>query len=138
MALIVDTGPLYAAMDRSDPDHDACRDLLESVTEPLVVTVPVLVELEWLATRRLGPTAFDEVLASVDEGALLVTDLDPGDWARVRSLCRTYSDLPLGLVDASVIALAERLGERVVATLDRRHFGVVRPRHVPSLALVPD
>ena len=137
MALIVDTGPLFAAMDRSDPDHRACRELLETTTEPLVVTVPVLVELEWLATSRLGATAFDAVLASVEDGALRIEDLDAEDWARVRALCSTYADLPLGLVDASVIAMAERLNEWVVATLDRRHFSVVRPRHVPALALVP-
>lgn len=137
MALIVDTGPLFAAMDRSDPDHHACRELLESATVQLVVTVPVLVELEWLATSRLGSGAFDSVLASVEDGGLLIHDLDADDWRRVRTLCSRYADLPLGLVDASVVAVAERLEEPVVATLDRRHFGVVRPRHVPALTLVP-
>ena len=137
MALILDTGPLYASMDRSDPDHLACRELLERATEPLVVPVPVLVEVESLASSRLGPMAFDAVLATVEEGGLVVHDLDRVDWGRVRWLSRTYADLPLGLVDASVIAVAERLGERTIATLDRRHFSVVRPAHVPSLALVP-
>lgn len=137
MALILDTGPLYAAMDRGDPDHRACRELLETASEPLVVPAPVLVEVEWLSTSRLGPLAFDAVLSSVEDGGLTVRDLDLGDWARVRSLCRAYADLPLGLVDASVIVTAERLGERTVASLDRRHFSVVRPLHVPSLGLVP-
>ena len=137
MALIVDTGPLFAAMDRSDPDHHACRDLLESATVPLVVTVPVLTELEWLATSRLGTGAFDSVLASIEDGGLRIQDLQSDDWVRVRTLCARYADLPLGLVDASVVAIAERLEEPVVATLDRRHFGVVRPRHVPALTLLP-
>lgn len=137
MALIVDTGPLYAAMDRADPDHLACRELLETAVDPVVVPAPVLVEVEWLATSRLGPLAFDAVLASVADGGLVVRDLDLADWARVRSLCHTYADLPLGLVDASVVVTAERLEERTIATLDRRHFSVVRPRHVPSLGLLP-
>ena len=94
VALIVDTGPLFAAMDRSDPDHHACRELLETAREPLVVSVPVLVEVEWLATSRLGPLAFDSVLASVADGGMVVRELDLADWARVRSLCRTYADLP--------------------------------------------
>jgi predicted nucleic acid-binding protein len=128
---------MYAAMDRSDPDHATCRDLLESTTQPIVVPVPVLLEVEWLASRRLGPGAIDAVLASIEDGTVLVHDLDSDDWRRVRSLCRSYADLPLGLVDASVIAVAEHLGEAVVATLDRRHFSVVRPHHVPTLALVP-
>jgi predicted nucleic acid-binding protein len=55
----------------------------------------------------------------------------------VRELCRRYEDLPLGLADAAVIAIAERLGERSIATLDHRHFSVVRPRHVRSLSLLP-
>jgi predicted nucleic acid-binding protein len=125
-------------MDRGDPDHLACRELLETAREPLVVPVPVLVEVEWLATSRLSPLAFDSVLASVADGGLVIRELDLADWARVRSLCRTYADLPLGLVDASVIVTAERLEERTIASLDRRHFSVIRPRHVPSLSLVPD
>ncbi|MCY7417839.1 MAG: PIN domain-containing protein [Chloroflexi bacterium] len=137
MALILDTGPLYASMDRADPDHFACRELLESAREPLIVPTPVLVEVEWLATKRLGPLAFESVLLSIADGGLVVRDLDLADWARVRTLCRSYADLPLGLVDASVVVSAERLEERTVATLDHRHFSVVRPRHVPSLGLVP-
>ena len=137
MALIVDTGPLFAAMDRSDPDHDTCRDLLETARGPLIVPAPVLVEVEWLASSRLGPLAFDTVLASIEDGSILLRDMDRDDWTRIRALCRTYADLPLGIVDASVVVTAERLEERTIASLDRRHFGVVRPRHVPSLALVP-
>lgn len=60
-----------------------------------------------------------------------------GDWLRIAELIATYRDLPLGTVDASVVAAAERLGIAEVATLDRRHFGVVRPRHVESLTLLP-
>jgi predicted nucleic acid-binding protein len=137
VALIVDTGPLFASMDRNDPDHLACRELLETHGDQLVVPAPVLVEVEWLATSRLGPLAFDAVLASVEDGGLAVRDLDRDDWARVRALSRTYSDLPLGLVDASVVVTSERLEERTIASLDHRHFRVVRPRHVPTLALVP-
>jgi len=137
LALILDTGPLYAAMDRADPDHRACRELLEVSRESLVVPAPVLVEVEWLSRSRLGPLAFDAVLGSVGSGALSVRDLDLEDWARVRYLCRAYADLPLGLVDASVVVCAERLQERTIASLDRRHFSVVRQLHVPSLGLVP-
>jgi hypothetical protein len=52
-------------------------------------------------------------------------------------LIEQYADLDLGFVDAAVLAIVERLGERKLATLDHRHFSVVRPRHVPSLELVP-
>ena len=65
-------------------------------------------------------------------------ELTAEDYRRAAELVRTYSDLPLGTTDATVIALCERLGLSEVATLDRRHFTVVRPRHVEALTLLPE
>lgn len=137
MALILDTGPLFAALHADDRDHGRCAALFDTV-EPIVVPAPVVVETEWLVTSRLGPTAFDAVLEDLASGALEVVDLTRPMWARVGQLCRRYADLPLGLVDASVIAVAEALGEERVATLDHRHFTVVRPDHVAALRLLPE
>lgn len=125
-------------MDAADPDHAACRDLLRDANERLIVTVPVLVETEWLSDSRLGIGAFDLLLASVADGGLTLHDLDLDGWSRVRELRIRYSDLPLGLVDASVMVAAEHLGEEKIATLDHRHFRVVRPSHVPSFSLLPE
>lgn len=138
MALICDTGPLYAAMDEADQDHAICAEMLSARTEQLAVPAPVLVELDWLASRRLGPQAFESVLADIEDGILRIVDLTRLDYRRVGELCRQYRDLPLGFVDASVVAIAERLGELKLATLDHRHFHVVRPRHTPSFLLLPD
>jgi predicted nucleic acid-binding protein len=137
VALVVDTGPLYAAIDRHDQAHAKCAALLRSCTEPIIVPAPVVVELDWLVASRLTADAFDAFLDSVTEGAVLVEALAPSDYARVRRLCQRYADLPLGFVDAAVVAIVERLGERKLATLDRRHFRVVRPAHVRSLELLP-
>jgi uncharacterized protein len=52
-------------------------------------------------------------------------------------LVESYLDLPLGIVDAAVVAIAERLALTEIATLDHRHFSVVRPRHVPAFSLLP-
>jgi uncharacterized protein len=52
-------------------------------------------------------------------------------------LVEKYTDFPLGAVDASVIAIAERLGADAIATIDRRHFTVVRPKYPISSALLP-
>ena len=70
-------------------------------------------------------------------GAYRVEQPTPPDLARCHQLQTQYADLRLGVVDASVVALVERLGERAVATLDHRHFSVVRTRHVAALQLVP-
>jgi uncharacterized protein len=125
-------------MDRADQDHTACAHLLMSNHEPVVVPGPVLVELDWLASSRLGPTAFLSMLTDIREGAVRVVDLTRDDYQRVHELCRDFADLPLGFVDAAVLAVVERLGEQKLATLDHRHFRIVRPRHTPSLVLLPE
>ena len=134
--MITDTGVVYAAMDRNDPSHASCVELLERTGDPLVVPSPVLAELDWIGDAR-GVPALDATLASVESGSIEVIDLSPADYTRIRELCQQYRDLGLGMVDASVVAVAERLGEETIATLDHRHFSVVRPRHVASFTLVP-
>lgn len=135
--LIVDTGPLVAAADRADKDHSACRVLLEDDEGPLLTTGLVIAEAAYLINRQLGPDAEAALYSSIIDGDLEVADLRLADWGRVRELVTTYASLPLGGTDASVIALAERHGAIRVATLDRRHFTVVRPRHAQALELLP-
>lgn len=137
MALIVDTGPLFAAMDERDKAHEECARLLAESDEKIVVPAPVLVELEWLASSRLGPEPFDLFLQSVESGEIRVEPLVAKDYPRIRALSARYADLPLGFVDAAVLAVVERLGEKKVATLDHRHFGVVRLAHTKALKLLP-
>jgi predicted nucleic acid-binding protein len=137
LALICDTGPLYAAMDDQERLHTTCAQLLAETMERRVVPAPVVVELEWLASSRGLSDAFDTFLSDVEDGTVIVEALTLTDYIRCRQLCRQYSDFPLGLVDAAVIAVAERLGETKIVTLDRRHFSVVRPRHVRSFTLLP-
>jgi uncharacterized protein len=137
VALILDTGPLYASLDRSDDDHAACRALIESAEEPLVIPAPVLVEVDYWIHQRLGPGAMVALLDDIAAGAYRVEDLTLADYARVRELCDRYADADVGFVDAAVLAVIERLGEAKLATLDRRHFGLLRPRHRDSIELLP-
>lgn len=135
MALIVDTGPLVAMLDATDPDHERCAELLQEAAEPRVVPVCVLVEVEYLV--RPWPDAFSALLADFEAGGLELLDL-PARWLmRAGELLDRYRDLPLGLVDATVVAATEMLREPKVATLDHRHFAVVRPAHTDALALLP-
>jgi predicted nucleic acid-binding protein len=137
LALVLDTGPLFAAMDRSDTDHERCAALVERTSEPIILPAPVIVEVEWLASRRLKAEAFQSLLADIEQARLNVEELQDSDYTRCRELITRYGDLPLGFVDAAVLCIVERLGEAKLATLDHRHFRVVRPRHVPSLRLLP-
>lgn len=137
MALILDTGPLYASLDRSDADHTACRELIEAADEPLLIPAPVLVEVDYWIHQRLHPGVLAALLDDVVAGAYQVEDLDLGDYRRVRELCDRYADADIGYVDAAVLAVVERLGEDKLATLDERHFRSLRPRHVQALRLLP-
>lgn len=138
MALVVDTGPLYASLDRRDAHHAACRRLFEESTEGLVIPAPVLVEVDYWIHARLHPGVLVALLDDIAGGAYRVVELTVGDYARVRELCDRYADADIGFVDAAVLTIVERLNEPKLATLDQRHFRVLRPRHVRSLRLVPE
>ena len=135
--LLVDTGVLVAAADTDDAHHQACKALLEGDPGPLVTNALVIAEASYLIDRQLGPQAEAALFESISDGSLRIEDLEQEDWARVAELVRTYADLRLGGTDASVVALAERLGIDRIATLNRRDFTVVRPRHVEALELLP-
>lgn len=135
--LIVDTGPLVAAADRTDRHHTACAELLETATGPLVTTAMVVAETVYLLTRELGGHAESAFYDAIIGGTLTVEPLTGQDWLRIRELVERYADLPLGGTDASLIAIAERLGATRIATLDRTHFGIVRPAHCDVFGLSP-
>ncbi|MBX3031555.1 MAG: PIN domain-containing protein [Chloroflexi bacterium] len=137
MALILDTGPLLAALDAADPDHGQCADLITTANEDLVVPALVLAELDYWCGERLPAHAWLDFLDDILAGVYRVESPTHGDLGRAHVLQDRYRDLRLGIVDASVIALAERLDEPKVVTLDHRHFATVRPTHVPSLVLLP-
>lgn len=136
MTLVCDTSVLYASLDRRDRSHKICAELLLSA-EGLVVPEPTLVEIDQLARGRGIPDVIVAVLGELMRGSLFLVSLDLEDYERVRELVESYADLPLGYVNASVVATAERLGETTVATLDRRHFSVVKPLHCEAFTLVP-
>src|SRR3972149_2780348 len=128
MALVLDTGPLYATLDRSDAQYRRCLGLLQDAAEPLVIPAPVLVEVDWLVHTRLHAGVFLALLDDIVAGAYRVEELQPEDYRRIRELCDRYADADAGFVDASVLAVVERLNEPKLATLDHRHFGLLRPR----------
>lgn len=137
MALILDTGPLFASLDRSDDDHARCRHLIEEAGEALLIPAPVLVEVDYLISRSLHVGVLLALLADIESGAYEVVNVEPVDHLRIAELCDRYADADIGYVDAAVLAIVERLGEPKLATLDHRHFGILRPRHVDALRLLP-
>lgn len=136
MTLVLDTGPIVAALNEQDPDHERCAALLAD-TDDLLIPSPILVEVDYWLVKLGGTQVWTDFVADITRGAYRVTHPTDTDLTRAAELENTYSDLDLGLVDASIIALCERLNETTVATLDYRHFSVVRPRHCSHLTLLP-
>lgn len=138
--IVCDTGPLVAAALADDDHHHACVELftgLHLAGRELLVPSTVVAEVGYLLAREAGAEVEAMFLGSIADGDFRPIELVPEDFRRAADLVRRYGDLPLGTTDATVIALTERLGLTEVATLDRRHFSVVRPRHVDAFVLLP-
>jgi predicted nucleic acid-binding protein len=103
----------------------------------LIVPTLVIAEVAYLLGTRLGWEPEVRFLGDLARGSFTLEPLHPADVIRIAELVARYRELPLGTVDASVVAAAERLQVEQVATTDRRHFGVVRPAHVERLELAP-
>lgn len=135
--MIIDTGPLVAAANRKEPDHEACRSLLTETPGRLIGPAMVVAEATFMIERAGGPAAEARFLRSLQSPLFQVELPTSEDLGRAAELVEKYADLPLGGTDASVVALAERLHETEIASLDHRHFKVVRPNHVAAFTLRP-
>lgn len=102
-----------------------------------MVPTLVMAEVDYWCHERLTGEVWLSFLDDLLAGAYRAEPPSAADLERCRALQQQYADLRLGVADASVIALAERLGEARVATLDRRHFTAVRPRHRAAFTLLP-
>ncbi len=137
MPVLVDTGVLLAIADRRDAWHQRALAFVAKEPRPFLVPATVLAEAAYLLNRNLGPQAEIAAIDSFLTGAFRLEPLTDGDLRRVRELLLRYHDLRLGLVDASVIAVAERLGITRIATVDRRDFSLVQPAHCKRFELLP-
>jgi predicted nucleic acid-binding protein len=139
--IIVDTGPLVAALNRRDHQHARCRKLLDEHAGQLLVTPYVVAEVCWMAASRIGARAEANVIDSVAAGELRQVSIESADLGRIGELLHRYVNLHRGqglsVADASVVAVAERLNIGEIATLDSVDFSVVRPRHVEHFTLLP-
>lgn len=137
MAVVCDTGAIYALYDADDAHHLAVKAVVETEPGPLFLPVVLLAEIDYLLNERLGVDATLDFLGSLDTQAFTLTDLTAEDLIRCRELIQRYRDLPLGLADASVIAVAERLRIQRLVTLDQRHFRVVKPSIFDHFIVLP-
>lgn len=135
--LVLDTSVIYAAADRRDAAHERCLRLLAETDERLAAPAPTLPELDYLFRHRGVPEGTARILSDIVRGSLALLDPTHDDLHRASQVLEDYADLDVGFVDAAVLAIVERLDEPKLATLDRRHFTAMRPRHIEALELLP-
>lgn len=136
--VLVDTNILVAAGNRRDNRHRPAAELISSLpSDERLVASTVLAEASYLLQTQGGSRAEVHFLYDFAAGDFRLAELLPSDLGRIAALVDRYSDLGLGGTDASVIAIAERMGIDMIATFDRRHFTVVRPNHVDAFTLLP-
>jgi predicted nucleic acid-binding protein len=135
--VIVDTSVLLAYFNTREPDHAAVAGLVEGADEPLVVSPYVVAELDYLVATRVGGEAELAVLAELAGGAWSLPAIGAADLGTIRDLIQRSEDQSIGVADASLVVLAARHRTRTIATLDRRHFEVLRPVDGGRFTIVP-
>lgn len=131
--IVADTGAILALLDRGDVHHAALRALFDEDPNAWILPWAILPEVDYLAARELGPPAAMAFLDDVADGSFRVDWGRDSDVDRAREICHQYAALQPGLVDAVVMAVAERWSAGAIATLDLRHFGAVTLASTPKL-----
>jgi len=135
--LIVDTSVLLAYFDNSEPKQAVVAQLLEQATDDLVVSPYVIAELDYLLASRHGVGIELLALRELGSGAWNLASIGTSDLTQAIGVIERYGDQNIGLADASNVVLADRYSTRTIATLDRRHFDVLRPLRGGRFSVVP-
>lgn len=135
--MIVDTSVLLAYFDDREPRHADCVKAIDSPNEDLIVSPYVLGELDYMVSTRVGVTAELAVLEELASTAWVLSGFGAAELATARAVIRRYTDQQIGLADASNVVLADRYRTRTIATLDHRHFDVVRLLSGGRFRIVP-
>jgi predicted nucleic acid-binding protein len=131
--IVADTGAVLALVDADDRHHAAIRSLYMEAPDAWVLPWAILPEVDYLLATHVGPRAEAAWLADLADAAFRIEWGRQADLAAARAIHERYRALRLGLVEATVIAVAERLRADAIATLDVKRFGAVRIAGNPRL-----
>jgi hypothetical protein len=137
VAILLDASIVLAAADRADLNHAAAMAWFDRADEPLLLAALTLADLDTLLQRELGPEAALAVVAAVTGGAIRLVSPSDADLVRAAELVAATAEHRPRLVDALMVAAAERLGVHRIATFDRRPIAVFRPHHIRAFDLEP-
>ena len=135
---LMDSGFLYALIDRSDRHSPEVTAAAEAVFEEVILPVPAITEVAHFVSKNLGFTALAEFVGGLKEMKLTIQAPAPEDYLRASMIIRKYGDANIDFVDACIVAMAERLGVTKILTADRRHFSIFRPNHCAAFELIPE
>jgi uncharacterized protein len=137
MSLLLDTGFLYALLNRTEQNHERVLAVTREINEPVILPVPAITEVTYLLLRDVGSEAVAAFIASLATTDLILEAPQASDYARAAQVILQYSDAHIDFVDAVIVAMAERLSITRVLTLDARHFAMFRPSHCGAFELLP-
>jgi predicted nucleic acid-binding protein len=137
MPVIVDTGAVVAMFNRRDPSHDAVVRVLGRERSAVHIPQSVIIEAGWLIGQRRSTDRIATLVSGIASSTWRTECLSEQDLARSAEILTSYADSRIDLVDASVVAVAERLRATRIYTLDQRDFSIIRPRHVEAFELLP-
>ncbi len=135
--LVCDTSGLIAYFDTSDKHHTDVAAVVAADSGPFILSPYVVAELDYLIATRRGVAAELAVLGELAGGAWELASCDATEILKARSVIERYSDLGVGLADASQVVLAARYRTNRMLTLDHRHFGVLRSDKGKPFTLLP-
>lgn len=115
---LTDAGPLVALIDADEADPEVCALVLRGLGLPLVTTWPAFTEAMYLLSRAGGSQGRDALWKLLLSGRLEIATLSSQSLQRSAQLMVKYEDRPMDLADATLVAIAEELGERKIFTLD--------------------
>jgi len=137
MAYLLDTGFLYALLNRTEQTHQAVVAAAQTIREPIFLPVPAVTETAYLLLRDVGTAAVGDFIESLATTDVILEAPVRADYTRAAEVIRQYADSRVDFVDAVIVAIAERLLISKILTLDQRHFRMFRPRHCASFELLP-
>lgn len=134
---LLDSSFLFALINQKDASHAACVEVARDTTLQKHLLVTVIPETCYLLHRWLGHSVMRAFIQNLQDPIWNIEQIQPQDWARVNALLNQYADARLDLVDATLVAAAERLNIDTILTLDQRDFRLIRPEHAEYFTILP-
>ncbi len=134
-SVLADTSGIIALLNRKDCHHESVLKVIES--EDIIIPSVILPEVDYLSTKYLGNLAFSVFMEDLLGGYFSYLSVETRDLQRALEIMNQYKDVYLGIVDSSIVSLAERYEIRKILTLDRRHFSLIKPKKINYFELLP-